>query len=311
MDIAWLEDYLALRDLGSFTAAAQRRNTSQPAFSRRIQALEAWLGVTLIDRSTRPPSFTPLAMENDNEIRDLLHHFHDLRSRMRGEQKKSSRVRIAIQHSLSISLFPRLTEHLSGDDSHPVYWLHCEDRSRCIEMMFRGEADLLICYETSKIMAEVPGTLASRGALGGDSLVLAGKSALVRRIEEFAHEGRPIPFLAYPQSNFFGQVVWDRMMTDLSSLHVIETICVSGFSSALKQMVLAGMGLAWLPRSLINAEIADGSLAIFGEENFKCEMEVALYLRSANVSAAQAAAWRTLFKQQAHSMLIMHEKPII
>ncbi len=63
MELGWLEDFLALRELGSFTAAAERRNISQSAFSRRIQSLEDWLGVTLIDRSVRPHRFTPVATE--------------------------------------------------------------------------------------------------------------------------------------------------------------------------------------------------------------------------------------------------------
>ena len=51
MDIRWLQDFLTVAERGNFTRAAEERNASQAAFSRRIQALESWLGVTLIDRS--------------------------------------------------------------------------------------------------------------------------------------------------------------------------------------------------------------------------------------------------------------------
>src|ERR1700761_139876 len=98
MDLGWLDDYLALRELGSFTAAAERRRLSQPAFSRRIQALEAWLGVTLVDRSCRPPRFTPVAIENDVDLHRFLNQIYDLRSQLRGEQARASRLRVAVQH---------------------------------------------------------------------------------------------------------------------------------------------------------------------------------------------------------------------
>ena len=49
MELKWLDDYLALIETGSFSAAAEKRHVSQPAFSRRIQQLEEWLGVTLSD----------------------------------------------------------------------------------------------------------------------------------------------------------------------------------------------------------------------------------------------------------------------
>ena len=41
MDAAWLEDFLALVDLGHFSRAAEQRCITQPAFSRRVRALEA------------------------------------------------------------------------------------------------------------------------------------------------------------------------------------------------------------------------------------------------------------------------------
>ena len=59
MDIRWLQDFLSLAEAGHFTAAADSRHSSQPAFSRRIQSLEAWLGVELIDRSRYPTVLTP------------------------------------------------------------------------------------------------------------------------------------------------------------------------------------------------------------------------------------------------------------
>ena len=47
MNLSWLEDFLALAASGNFSRAAQERHMTQPAFSRRIRALEEWLGATL------------------------------------------------------------------------------------------------------------------------------------------------------------------------------------------------------------------------------------------------------------------------
>ncbi len=54
MELKWLEDFVCLSNIGSFWKASEQRHVSQPAFSRRIRALEDWLGVTLIDRSSYP-----------------------------------------------------------------------------------------------------------------------------------------------------------------------------------------------------------------------------------------------------------------
>ena len=58
MEIKWLEDILMLASTGNFRISAKQRNISQPAFSLRIQALEAWVGAPLVDRSIQPTRLT-------------------------------------------------------------------------------------------------------------------------------------------------------------------------------------------------------------------------------------------------------------
>ena len=53
MNLIWLDDFLTLASSGSFSRAAQERHMTQPAFSRRIRALEEWLGTELFDRSSQ------------------------------------------------------------------------------------------------------------------------------------------------------------------------------------------------------------------------------------------------------------------
>src|SRR5215212_336558 len=51
MELNWLEDFLALAEHRNFSRAAEARHVTQPAFSRRIRALEAWVGTPLVVRS--------------------------------------------------------------------------------------------------------------------------------------------------------------------------------------------------------------------------------------------------------------------
>lgn len=53
LELAWLEDGIALAESLNFSKAAPARYVTQPAFSRRIQALEAWVGVALFERNRR------------------------------------------------------------------------------------------------------------------------------------------------------------------------------------------------------------------------------------------------------------------
>jgi hypothetical protein len=44
METKWLEDFVSLAETRSFSQSAQLRYVTQPAFSQRIQSLEAWAG---------------------------------------------------------------------------------------------------------------------------------------------------------------------------------------------------------------------------------------------------------------------------
>ena len=63
MELKWLEDFVSLAETGSFSQSADQRFITQSAFSRRIRALEEWLGVRLIDRSTYPTQLTAAGHE--------------------------------------------------------------------------------------------------------------------------------------------------------------------------------------------------------------------------------------------------------
>src|SRR5690606_11564610 len=54
METKWLEDFVSLAETRSYSRSAQLRHVTQPAFSRRIQSLEAWAGTDLVDRSSYP-----------------------------------------------------------------------------------------------------------------------------------------------------------------------------------------------------------------------------------------------------------------
>lgn len=59
MESKWLEDFVSLAETGSFSRSASSRHVTQPAFSRRIRSLEAWLGADLIDRTSYPTRMPP------------------------------------------------------------------------------------------------------------------------------------------------------------------------------------------------------------------------------------------------------------
>ena len=75
METKWLEDFVSLAETRSFSRSAQLRHVTQPAFSRRIQALEAWAGAELVDRSAHPVRLTAAEL---HALRTELHSIQEL-----------------------------------------------------------------------------------------------------------------------------------------------------------------------------------------------------------------------------------------
>ena len=75
MELNWLEDFLALAEHRNFSRAAEARNVTQPAFSRRIRALENWIGTPLVVRLPQGVSLNAagkyLREQAENLTRDL------------------------------------------------------------------------------------------------------------------------------------------------------------------------------------------------------------------------------------------------
>ena len=112
MELKWLDDYLALIETGTFSAAAEKRHVSQPAFSRRIQLLEEWLGVALIDRSRKPLRFTPLASQHEAAFRSLATHIYEFQAALKSDATNSPGLVLAAQHSLAAAYLPTFLEEL-------------------------------------------------------------------------------------------------------------------------------------------------------------------------------------------------------
>ena len=83
METKWLEDFVSLVETRSFSRSAQLRHVTQPAFSRRIQSLEAWAGADLVDRSSYPMRLTPAGETLYPQALEMLQALQGTRAMLR------------------------------------------------------------------------------------------------------------------------------------------------------------------------------------------------------------------------------------
>ncbi len=274
MELKWLEDLLVLFEEESISRAALRRHVTQPAYSRRIRQLEQWLGVELVDRSTKPVKIRGNALALEDEVRDLVSRFYELRNRV---HESSERVTFVAQHTLAISRFPVLIRWVKQQLPESSYRVVPANYEEC-EALFYNEADLLLCYQTPQRQFDFSHKNVHKLELGQDRLIPVASARLAAQLGELV-PGMAIPLLMYQQGGFMAEALSGSRLPELIRDYRVESICESAFSASLREMALADMGIAWLPGDIIRQQLADASLVSYGALLGEVELDILLYYR--------------------------------
>ncbi|WP_309086161.1 LysR family transcriptional regulator [Chelativorans sp.] len=109
MDVLGLQAFIQIAESGSFRGAAVAMNLSQTALSHRIKKLEADVGVSLFQRTTRTLTLTRAGQEFFPKAREMMMRLNSLYDSLKIEgQKAHERVSIGCLGSLGELYLPRV-----------------------------------------------------------------------------------------------------------------------------------------------------------------------------------------------------------
>tara|TARA_B110000259_G_C13978909_1_gene387831 strand:+ start:339 stop:1283 length:945 start_codon:yes stop_codon:yes gene_type:complete len=279
MDLRWLEDVLILLEEGNLTRAAQRRAITQPAFSRRIRAFESWLGHDILDRDVNRVKIRDSARNSETEIRALIQRLNGLQKKMLLADTEQKNLTVTAQHSLALSVFPDFITLVNKEIESLTYRLKTADHPDCMSTLIRGDADIMLCYETLKgPKLPLDHTFLSM-TWGVDCLVPVISSALMSSLHSHGSATAPIPVITFPKGSFFDRVLSSVSYSDVEHNPMLNIICESSFTAGAREMVLNGIGLAWVPMSLVSRKIESGELIDLSRTYGSVPLEVSLYAR--------------------------------
>lgn len=293
-DFVWLEDFLALASTGNFTRAAEERHSSQPAFSRRIRALEEWIGVPLVDRSTQPARLTDAGQWLKGVAEELVARTARLPGEAKQVAEASSRtLRLACTHALSFTFLPRWLRSLESSMALGPVELISDVLAHCEALMQQGKVHFVLGHSHPK----TPGSLDSQAYLsaviGSDQLVPVSKPASrgqpQHRLEKKTRG--EIPVLAYTQESGTGRILRAVLGRNLDAI-AHQTVFTAHLASVLRSMALDGRGIAWLPRTLIEEDLAAGRLVAAADAAWCVDLEIRLYRQREDIARAAQALWQ-------------------
>ena len=287
METKWLEDFVSLAETRSFSRSAQLRHVTQPAFSRRIQALEAWAGVDLVDRSAYPTRLTSAGETLHAQALEVLDALLAARNMMRSQQQAGQdMIEFAVPHTLAFTFFPHWLMDLRQNFGAVKSRLTALNVHDAVMRLTEGGCDLLIAYHHPSLPLPLPATRYEMLQLSSETLAPYAKAG---------PDGQPlfslpggsadrVPFLSYASGAYMARLV-DVILKQASEPLHLEPIYETDMAEGLKAMALEGHGLAFLPHSSVRQELKSRRLVpADGGASLSVTMEVRIYRERSEVA---------------------------
>ncbi len=293
MDLTWLEDFLALAEHHNFSRAAEARHVTQPAFSRRIQALENWIGTPLVLRTPQGVVLNAAGGYLLDRAADLTRDLHQMRrGALKAAGREGAALSIAATHALSFTFLPGWMRTLSPLATLGALNLISDTMAACERVFLAGDADFLLCHARSDMPTRMPAASFSSRVVGTDRLipVSASNEAGAALWQLPGTPNAPLNFLAYSDVSGLGRIL-KATFPAFSPVPALETVFTAPLAATLQSMARQGHGVAWLPQTMAEEDLAAGHLMPAGSEHFAIPVDIRLFRPIRRLSDAAEACW--------------------
>jgi DNA-binding transcriptional LysR family regulator len=253
LTIPHLEALVAIAELGSFRAASQRLNVTQPTISLRIKQLEESLHVNLFDRSSYRPTLT----SEGKAILDLARRTLELTREMNALGRRSHRIegkiRLGVCDTFAITCLPALLNQLEQRTPGIEVALDIDYSANLDRGLHEGKIDTAFLTSPTagagiafEQVADIELAWVANRRLG-----LSEGPCLPEQLASVTIITNPEPSHLFATTNEWFRragVRPSRLATCSSLLHIERLAC-------------AGVGAAILPLAILQDEFMNGSLS--------------------------------------------------
>lgn len=291
MESNWLQDFVTLGRTLNFSRAAEERNVTQSAFSRRIKSLETWVGATLVDRSSYPVKLTPAGRQFLSTAQETLARLTDTRQAIRAaERRKLPFQRFAALHAINVNYLQDRIAEFSQTMPNLRTRVISDTMDACCQLLMDGGCDFLLYYRHKDVEPILDETRFVRKDICTETLMPVAEQAAAAR-HGWTLGGRSriaVPYLCYDPETFLGTVV-DRTIGDRET--PLDIRYMDPLAEALKRRTLAGGGVAWLPEFSIRSELADQVLVRMGGPSWTATLTISLFCSPERLDKVGRAVW--------------------
>jgi len=258
----------------SFSRAAKKMYLTQPSLTKHIKNLEEETGVQLVDRKSREMSLTPegrILCESARRVFGLIDDTGEKIARMK--KVESGSIRIAASTIPATYILPHSLSKFRDRHKGIRCYVRTNDSDLTLDMILNDEAEI------GFIGREIAGRKLRAESLWRDRLVLVvpashkwsgrGKVSL----DEVSTE----PFVSRERGSATRKVLEEYLRKNTGlTLSGFNIVCELGSSEAVKEAVLAGLGVSIISIHAAGREMESGLLSAVPMDN--CSIERNFYM---------------------------------
>lgn len=254
-ELASLDLFVSVVELGSVSRAAKAHGIAQPSASSRLKHLERQLGLQLLTRSPSGSVPTDAGVVVAGWAERILRSAHQLKAGLEAFQaEQSGRLRVTASFTIAEYLLPQWLGRFAREHPGDSVALEVANSTSVIERLRAGTADLGFIETTSTV------TDLDEQIVGTDELI-----AVVARRHPWARLGTvPVEALAATplvtrEAGSGTREAFEAALADLD-LGPPTAVLELGSTSAVRSAVIDGNSPTVISRLAVADEIANGSL---------------------------------------------------
>ncbi|MGI9476720.1 MAG: LysR family transcriptional regulator [Hyphomicrobiaceae bacterium] len=301
MNFSWFRDLAHLAQTGNFSQAAELSNVSQPALSRRIKAIEAWVGAALVDRSRQPVVLTSAGVQMLEAGEQALSRLETERQQIQEAQSLPDRyvVTFGTQHSIGWRFYPAWLRAFEDSFGPIISRLRADDLPNCLLDLQAGEVDFVVAYESrsARIARDLPDVESL--IIGRDTLLPVSKAGPSGRplFDLKSRKSVGVPYLRYGAGAPISQHI-DPVIDKHGLKSRLQVVYENSMAGALRIRAREGGGVAWLPASLISPDLESGIVVPVGGTRWQIPLEIRLFRIGKHNNSVTRQIWSFLAQRQ-------------
>lgn len=272
MDFEQLRTFMEVSRLRSFSRAAEKLMVTQPAISAQIRTLENEVGARLFDRDGGKVTFTAAGRVFEPFAEHCLQCHNHIMVTV-GELHRTPRGEISVSANEATSLYvlPAVFAQFKRQYTRVGLSIVRADRLRTVESVLNREVDFGVVslpVKDARLMVDT---------LHRDDVVLVAPSNHPLAARDSVKFAEILPHsLLVPKQGRQRELIEDLFRSNDVQPRVAMEV---ESSELLKRLVVAGLGIGFLPRSNVLDDTKSGALKILKVEGVRLNRELALIYR--------------------------------